>query len=144
MNAVATQTQPKSRKTSPASAPAAPVDAQESNAAAPNKDTFASLAYYCSSEAEAVLRTVAEVGTNDAKSEALWGVMTICGILLNDMERFHLQPTLGACDGVLCYMDQAIGILNFFDGDLVVDAGGRLLRMARDILVAGMEGLSYD
>lgn len=117
-----------------AKAPAAP---------APNQDTFASLAYYCSREAEAVLRTVAEDGTNAPESEALWGVMTICGILLNDMDRFHLQPTLGACEDVLCYMDQAIGILSFFDGDLVVDAGGRLLCMARDTLVAGMEGLSY-
>lgn len=143
MNSVATPTRPKARKASPAPASATPVDAQESNAVAPSKDTFASLAYYCASEAEAVLRTAAEGGANAPENDALWGVMTICGLMLNEIERFHLQPTLGACDGVLCYMDQAIGILNFLDGNLVLDAGGRLLCMARDILVAGMEEISY-
>ncbi|WP_404299824.1 hypothetical protein [Alicycliphilus denitrificans] len=139
MSAVATPAQPRAKKAAPATVEFVAVIP----AAVPGRDTFASHAFYRASEAEAVLRTAAEDGDDSASSNALWGVMTLVGQALTELEMFHITPTYDQCFNVRCLMDQAIGILVFFDDDLVVDAGGTLLVMARDMLVKGMEGLSH-
>ena len=69
--------------------------------------------------------------------------MTLIGQALTELEWFHMTPTYDACLSVKCLMDQAIAILSFFDGNLVLEACGTLLVMARDILVKGMEGISH-
>lgn len=139
MSAVDAPTQPRAKK----SAPATVEFVVASPAPAPSQDTFASHAFYRASEAEAVLRTAAEDGDDSASSNALWGAMTLVVQALTKLEMFHMAPTYDQCLNALCLMDQAVGILAFFEDDLVVDAGGTLLVMARDMLAEGMEGLSH-
>lgn len=145
MNAVAAPTRSTASKCQPTK-PASSLTKREltKSIAAPSKDTFASTAWYRASEAEAVLRTVAEDGTNNTNSDALWGAMTIVGIACNELERFQFHPTTDDCNSVLCYLQQATGVLAFFDdkGDIVLSAGETLLNMAMDILLQGMEGVS--
>lgn len=116
--------------------PQAPVAASQAMAPA---QTFASVAFHRASEAEAVLRTVAEDGSDDASNDAVWGVMTIVGILLNDLERIHSQPSLDDCQPVLCHLEQAIGILSFLKGDVVLNAASTLLQASLTTLVSEME-----
>ncbi|WP_426307750.1 hypothetical protein ACN9MJ_10420 [Acidovorax facilis] len=116
--------------------PQAPVAASQAIAPA---QSFASVALQRASEAEAVLRTVAEDGSDDASNDAVWGVMTIVGILLNDLERIHNQPSLDDCQYVLCHLEQAIGMLSLFTGDLVLNATSALLNASLTSLISDLE-----
>jgi hypothetical protein len=99
---------------------------------------FASAALSRASEAEAVLRTVAEDGSKDAANDAVWGVMTILGIVLNDLERIQNQPSVNECQYVVCHMEQAIGILSLLKGDTVLNATSTLLQASLATLVKEM------
>lgn len=101
--------------------------------------SFASAALSRASEAEAVLRTVAEDGSKDAANDAVWGVMTIVGIVLDDLERIQSQPSVNECQYVVCHMEQAIGILSFLKGDAVLNAASTLLQASLTSLAADME-----
>ena len=100
---------------------------------------FAAMALTLASEAEAVLRTVAEDGSDDARNDAVWGVMTIVGILLNDLERIHSEQSLEDCRPVICHLEQAIGMLGLFTGDAVLNAGSSLLRASLTSLIQDLE-----
>lgn len=101
--------------------------------------SFAGIALTRATEAEAVLRTVAEDGADDARSDAIWGVMTIVGILLNDLERIHSKPSLNDCQYVLCHLEQAIGMLSLITGDVVLNAASTLLQASLVSLASDME-----
>ena len=101
--------------------------------------TFAAMALTLASEAEAVLRTVAEDGSDGARNDAVWGVMTIVGILLNDLERIHGEQSLEDCRPVICHLEQAIGMLGLFTGDAVLNAGSSLLRASLTSLIQDLE-----
>lgn len=100
---------------------------------------FAAMALTLASEAEAVLRTVAEDGSDDSRNDAVWGVMTIVGILLNDLERIHGEQSLEDCRPVICHLEQAIGMLGLFTGDVVLNAGSSLLRASLSSLIKDLE-----
>ena len=123
----------KHRRTAKPPHPKAPPSA----AIAPVK--FAAMALTLASEAEAVLRTVAEDGSDDARNDAVWGVMTIVGILLNDLERIHSEQSLEDCQSVVCHMEQAIGMLSLFTGDVVLSAAGALLKASMTSLISDLE-----
>lgn len=101
--------------------------------------TFAAMALTLASEAEAVLRTIAEDGSDDARNDAVWGVMTIVGIALNDLERIHSEQSLEDCRPVICHLEQAIGVLSLFTGDAVLNAGSSLLRASLTSLIQDLE-----
>ena len=100
---------------------------------------FAAMALTLASEAEAVLRTVAEDGSDDARNDAVWGVMTIVGILLNDLERIDGEQSLEDCRPVICHLEQAIGMLGLFAGDVVLNAGSSLLKASLTSLITDLE-----
>lgn len=100
---------------------------------------FAEMALTLASEAESVLRTVAEDGSDDARNDAVWGVMTIVGILLNDLERIRSEQSLDDCQSVVCHMEQAIGMLSLFSGDVVLSAAGALLKASLTSLISDLE-----
>lgn len=100
---------------------------------------FAAMALTLASEAEAVLRTVAEDGSDDARNDAVWGVMTIVGIVLDDLERIHSEQSLDDCRPVICHLEQAIGMLGLFTGDAVLNAGSSLLRASLTSLIQDSE-----
>ncbi|GAB2532032.1 hypothetical protein [Simplicispira piscis] len=153
MSAVVTPTRPKASK-APAPPPpekgAAEPDAPDVGIPASElgKDTFASIAWYRASEAEAVIRACAE---NYDSRDCVWGVSTILGACTDLLSRINEAPTCSGLQNASNYLAQAIDVasllcseVNGLPGEQLLDAGLSLMVLAKDILDAGHGAQGHD
>lgn len=79
-------------------------------------------------QGEAVLRTVAEADTTgDARAEAIWGLMTLIGLALQELEQVEPPFPQSTIESARCYLTQAIGVLSFLEREPLLAAVGTLL-----------------
>lgn len=100
----------------------------------PEAQRLAERAFHLAIHGESVLRTAAEADTGDARANAIWGVMTVLGLALQEFEGAGKVFPRAVCESADMYLSQAIGTLSFIGNEPIVEAVAVLLDMASEEL----------